>query len=165
MAISCTVSKLGMCDARFSADSKHLSVVSFKQTRVFDVESGEQVGQTLEHPDWVFTASFNQAGNGLLTSCRDTMARYWNWRTGELLCQPLEHDDEVFDARIASDDKCLVTVSRDGNLRVGQEPWCAPHACYASINFLYNRIRTSSRINARQQIRCDWRQDWSVGCV
>ncbi|TWT83448.1 Serine/threonine-protein kinase PknB [Planctomycetes bacterium CA13] len=104
-------------DVTFSPDGNLVAVASYNSVQIFNVSTGQQVSDPMTHPDWVFTVCFSPNGDSLLTSCRDWMARFWNWRTGTLVCPALEHDDEVFDARVTADGKSLMTVSGDGFVR------------------------------------------------
>jgi serine/threonine protein kinase/WD40 repeat protein len=110
-------------DARVSSDGRLIvtSSTSTEQTvTVWDSKTGEALA-TLNHPDWVFTASFRpgeKQNHHVLTACRDGMARLWDWRTGELVCPGLQHTDTVFDAQFIAEGRFALTCCRDGTTRV-----------------------------------------------
>jgi WD40 repeat protein/tRNA A-37 threonylcarbamoyl transferase component Bud32 len=104
--------------AALSKDGRYLvtSGWSDKAVRVWDLADGS-AAVVLQHPEWVFTSTFNKEGNLVLTACRDGNVRVWNWRTGELAHPPCRHPDAVYFAAFTPDEQFLITACRDGNVR------------------------------------------------
>ncbi|HJZ58938.1 MAG TPA: serine/threonine-protein kinase, partial [Gemmataceae bacterium] len=94
-----------------------VSYVGVNRTQLVSGESGAPVTAPLEHPDWVFSARFNRAGDRLLTASRDGAARLWDWRAGKVLAT-YRHADEAFCAEFVPGERFVVTVGHDSVLRL-----------------------------------------------
>jgi WD40 repeat protein len=104
--------------ATFSPDGRWVVLGSTcKEVRFWDVETGKEGLAPLKHPDWVFRTAFSGDGRYLVTSCRDGMARVWDWRRAVVL-REMEHADEVYDARLSPDNHWVFTACRDGTVRL-----------------------------------------------
>jgi WD40 repeat protein len=109
-----------------------LSHVGRRGARLVSAGTGTQAAAPLEHPDWVFSARFNQAGDRVLTASRDGAARLWDWRAGKVLAT-YRHTDEAFCAEFVPGERFVVTVGHDSVLRLWAgaatgQPVCRPVA-------------------------------------
>jgi WD40 repeat protein len=106
-----------------------ISEVGEKGVLFVSPTTGSPVADPLEHPDWVFSARFDRAGDHLLTACRDGVARLWDRQAGRVLAA-YRHGDEVFGAEFVPGERFVVTVSADRTARVwagaGGQPVCRP---------------------------------------
>ena len=106
--------------AEFSPDG---SLIAYSHgrvplVRVVDAQSGQQVGETMEHASMVHSARFSPDGKLLVTACRDGQARVYNWKTGELVHDELWHDSDVVDATYSPDGRFILTLGNDKFLRI-----------------------------------------------
>jgi len=90
----------------FSADSMRLVTgVSENNARIFDVETGQPVGDFLRHKYSLASACFSPDGKAVATWAEQTKARVWNAETGEQLLEL---------ATQTGDSHCQILYSPDG---------------------------------------------------
>jgi WD40 repeat protein/serine/threonine protein kinase len=105
--------------ASFSPDAKWVVTASDDHTaRVWDVATGQEVGQPLQHESRVNTATFSPDGKSVVTASADHTARVWEAATGKAIGEPLRHDSRVNSASFSPDGKWVVTASEDSTARV-----------------------------------------------
>ncbi len=101
-------------DAQFSPDGALIVTASVDKTaRVWDANTGQQVGILQGHTDGLRRARFSPDGTLIATASADKTARVWDAKT----FQPralLQHDAAVNDLKFSSDGKFLATASEDG---------------------------------------------------
>src|SRR6202035_1126450 len=70
--------------AAASPDGRRIVIASHigNSARLWDLESGQPVGPTLQHPDWVQSVAFSPDGRTIATGCKDKVARLWDAVTG-----------------------------------------------------------------------------------
>jgi WD40 repeat protein/serine/threonine protein kinase/predicted Zn-dependent protease len=93
----------------FSPDGKALATGSQDGARLWDVATGQPIGQLLEHTSWVRALAFSPDGKTVLTGSGDHTARLWNAATGKPLGPPLEHIDSITAVAFSPDGKTLLT--------------------------------------------------------
>ena len=88
--------------------------------RVWDLESGEQIGPGLKHEARLWHASFSPDGERVVTCSDDwrdpngdNTARIWNHITGEELTPPLRHGGGLYRAVFSPDGTRVLTASFD----------------------------------------------------
>jgi WD40 repeat protein len=82
------------------------------RARLWDVATGQPIGQPLLHPDGVTCVAFAPDGRTFVTVCADCKARLWNLDTRQPVGPPLA-DSNYIDAVVFSPDgKTLATASR-----------------------------------------------------
>ena len=114
----------GPCRAiAFSADSRLLAtaVNGRNMVQVWDLMTGEKVGQQMPHPGdvWgLFSVAFSPDGQRILTGHKDGRARLWDWKAGEVVGTPMTHPDEVYDAQFTPDGRHVVTAVRHSSPQV-----------------------------------------------
>ena len=86
--------------------------------RIFDLQTGEPLSETIPHSDFIFELTFSHDGELLLTAGRDGQALLWNWRESRRVCPPLDHPDEIYDVALTPDDQFALTACRDGYVRI-----------------------------------------------
>ena len=105
--------------ASFSPDGKWVVTASDDHTaRVWDVATGQEVGQPLQHESRVNTATFSPDGKSVVTASSDHTARLWEAATGRTIGEPLRHDSRVNSASFSPDGKRVITASEDSTARV-----------------------------------------------
>jgi WD40 repeat protein/serine/threonine protein kinase len=100
--------------ASFSPDGRRAVTASSDDTaRVWDVASGEPVGEPMQHAEDVVSAAFSPDGKLVATASDDHTARVWDAQTGKHVTPPLKHGGMVFCARFSPDGKRVLTASAD----------------------------------------------------
>jgi serine/threonine protein kinase/WD40 repeat protein len=105
-------------DVAVSPDGRLLAVAERSgRVGIHDLESGRAAVPDLMHPGEVGEVRFDASGERLLTACRDSMARVWDWRRGSLAGPPLEHTAGVSTVSFVGGEWVL-TTSVDGWLQL-----------------------------------------------
>ncbi|MFC1569124.1 TIR domain-containing protein [bacterium] len=99
-------------------DSRVLSWSGDKTARLWNANTGEQIGKSLAHSDIVNGALFNRAENYILTWSNDGSAKLWDVNNSELLFPPLMHSDYVLGAVFSNDESYILTWSSDSTASV-----------------------------------------------
>jgi WD40 repeat protein len=121
--LECSIEHGGLTrDVAFSTDGRLLATscdgTGDILVRVSDLATGEPLSAPLPHPDWTFGLDFSPDSRLLVTACRDSTARVWDWRNGKLFLPPFEHDHEVHAARFSPDGRFVVTAGDDEHVRI-----------------------------------------------
>jgi WD40 repeat protein len=102
-----------------SPDGKRALTASADHTaRLWDMESGEQLGAPLQHEYAVLVATFSPDGSRVATASCDWTARVWDAATGEPSSPPLNHTNTVTHVAFSPDGKLVLTASLDNTARV-----------------------------------------------
>ncbi len=105
--------------ADLSPDGRTVVTASEDKTaRLFEVATGQQIGQPMRHDGEVLSALFSPDGLRVVTTSDDRTARLWDAATGLPASRKLEHTGPVSSAAFSADGLRLVTRSRDGTARV-----------------------------------------------
>ncbi|KAJ6501235.1 WD40-repeat-containing domain protein [Mycena vitilis] len=105
----------------FSSDGKHIvSGSSDRSVRIWDAESGEQLGGPLEgHTSGVQSVAFSPDGKHIVSGSSDRSVRIWDAESEEQLGGPLEgHTDWVRSVAFSPDGKHIVSGSDDRSVRI-----------------------------------------------
>lgn len=86
--------------------------------RLWDVKTGQPLGQPLQDQGWGLSAKFSVDGSHIVTASDDKTARVWDARTGQPVGQPLQHEGSVLDASFSPDGSRVVTACADKAARV-----------------------------------------------
>ena len=107
--------------ASFSPDGKKIVSASWDKTiRIWDVETGKQIGVATEnHTSFVSYATFSPDGKKIISASDDRTIRIWDAETGEQIGEPLEgHTDFINSASFSPDGKKIVSAARDKTIRI-----------------------------------------------
>jgi WD40 repeat protein len=106
-------------DAAFSPDGSQVATAGTDGLAcVWDVASGEPVGQPLRHDGALYHVSFSPDGKRVLTACVDGYARVWEVAGGREVCRSPKHKGDVYSAVFSADGQHFVTASADGTARI-----------------------------------------------
>ena len=105
--------------ASFSPDGRQFVTASADETaQVWDLASGERVGEPMRHRSGVTQARFSPDGQYVVTASWDRTARVWEASTGRPITLPLKHGGDVMCAAFNPDGHRIVTASTDLLVRV-----------------------------------------------
>jgi len=110
--------------AEYSPDGKYLvscctdSQLTACFAQLWDAQTGQPMGQPLQHRDGVFCALFSPDGQRVLTASEDFTAAIWDVKNGNILLATLKHDDQVRAASWSADGRFVITASNDKSARV-----------------------------------------------
>jgi hypothetical protein len=85
---------------------------------LWDVATGQPVGQPLEHQGEVLDATFRFDGGSILVGGRDGQTWLWRTVTSQAIGQPLEHQAVVSAAAFSPDGRTILTGSLDKTARL-----------------------------------------------
>lgn len=99
------------------AGDRVLTVADDRTVRVWDVATGQLVGNPMKHDYRITTAIFSPDGKFVATAS-DRYARVWDAETGVSVGQPMAHDRQVNTVSFRKDGQVLLTASDDGTARL-----------------------------------------------
>ena len=82
-----------------------------RTARVWDAESGQQIGEPMVHGNVIYGAIFSPNGRRIVTASEDKTARIWNAETGEPMGEPMRHDEGLRSSAFSPDGNLIMTVS------------------------------------------------------
>lgn len=94
----------------------------------WDARTGELLASFQGHEDGVVAASFDRAGQRVVTAGKDRTARVWEASTGRLLAVLGGHAEGLTAAEFGPNDEQVVTAAGDGTVRIWdvRVEWRAP---------------------------------------
>ena len=108
----------------FSSDGRQVVTASgaggmTKQyAQVWDVVTGEKVGEPFWHNDGVLFAAFSPDGKRVVTASEDRSAVVWETATGKMAGSPLIHKHQVLEARFSPDGRWIVSLDAEDTVQV-----------------------------------------------
>ena len=103
--------------AAFSPDDLRLATASADGTaRIWDVASGQPIGDPLQHKNEVVQVVYSPDGSMLATASMDGTARIWDAVTGSPLFPPIVHETEVSCVAFHPAGRLLLTACSDNSL-------------------------------------------------
>jgi WD40 repeat protein len=103
----------------FSGDSK--KIVTFNSdaiARIWNVESGKEIGKLVGHEDRIISAVFSPDGNHIVTTSLDKTVKIWDVNLEKMLFELEGHENTVNSAEYSIDGKMIVTASVDNTAKV-----------------------------------------------
>jgi WD40 repeat protein len=102
----------------FSPDGTRIASGSADNTvRLWDVAKEQQIGQPLQHEDWVNSVAFSPDGTRIASGAA-TSVRLWDTATGQQIGEPLRHDDTVLSVAYSPDGTRIASASYDKTVRL-----------------------------------------------
>ncbi|RXW16276.1 hypothetical protein EST38_g9574 [Candolleomyces aberdarensis] len=103
-----------------SPDSKHIVSVASEGIRIWDLETGAQVGGPLRgHTSSVKGVAISPDGKRIVSCSQDKTIRIWDAATGAQVGEPLlGHENTVWSVAISPDGKRIVSGSSDSTIRI-----------------------------------------------
>jgi len=86
--------------------------------RIWDANSGVQIGEPLLHDSEVVFADFDPKGNWLVTASMDKTARTWDLKTGARRGPVMRHASGIYRVAVSPNGQLIATASADGTARV-----------------------------------------------
>jgi WD40 repeat protein len=103
----------------FSPDGKRAASASVDRTiRIWEVESGKQLGILEGHTDTVVSIAFTKDGLRLFSASRDKTVRLWEVETGKDLRQFGERNEELRQVAVSPDGRFGLTAEYDQTIRL-----------------------------------------------
>jgi WD40 repeat protein len=104
----------------FSPDGKQVLTAGWgpPSARLWDVATGQPVGEPFVHQSAVRCAAFNHDGSRLLTGSFDQTARTWDTASQRPLAPPVQHEGGIRDATFSPDGSLFATASFDHTARL-----------------------------------------------
>jgi WD40 repeat protein len=95
-------------------DSKGMRALTASEdgtARLWDTQTGAQIGRSLQHEGEVCTAVFDPSDRRILTASKDQTARLWDVETGEQIGPPLLHERYLRSAIFDPNGRSILTLS------------------------------------------------------
>src|SRR6266851_7104709 len=92
--------------------------------RLWDVDTGQAVGDPLCHQGVVRAVAFSHNGLQILTASFDGFGRLWQAATQKPIGLPLAHHDKVISVAFSQDDRLVLTGSDDGTAQIWDAATC-----------------------------------------
>ncbi|KAF5337527.1 hypothetical protein D9758_016982 [Tetrapyrgos nigripes] len=110
-----------LASVAYSPDGRHVVSGSSDYTiRIWDIQTGQQVGESLEgHRDGVHSVAFSPDGRHVVSGSNDNTVRIWDVQTGQQFGEPLKgHTKRVWSVAYSPDSRHVVSGSADYTIRI-----------------------------------------------
>ena len=109
----------GVFAVAFSPDSRLVAAAGAdRAVRIWEVESGREVGIIEDHADWVLGLAFSPDGKRIATASRDKTSKVLDVATKESLVAFSGHAEADFAVAFSPDGKRIATGGGDNQLRI-----------------------------------------------
>jgi WD40 repeat protein len=114
----------------FSPDGRRIASGSIDKTvRLWDAETGGELGCLRGHEDWVLSVAFSPDSRRIASGSLDNTVRVWDAETGAEVACLHGHEDEVASVAFSVDGRRIASGSRDQTVRVWDAETGAEVAC------------------------------------
>ena len=86
--------------------------------RIFDIDTGQQIGEPLRHSKGISSVAFNSAGTRLLTASLDGTVKVWDADSGIQVGATLEGQEQLTTAKFSPDGQRIATGSVNGAIQL-----------------------------------------------
>jgi WD40 repeat protein len=101
-----------VASAEFSSDGKQVATASSDNTaRLWNAETGSQIGVLQGHHDAVWYARFSRDGSRIITRCEDKTVGLWHTESGANISMYTRHKDRALSFQFSPDGTRWVTAS------------------------------------------------------
>jgi WD40 repeat protein/serine/threonine protein kinase len=104
--------------ACFSKDGRWVVRTSDQRAEVFDVQTGERIGQPMVQSSQIYRLALSPDGKKVATAGWDLSGRVWDLRTGEPLTPPLLHRWRIYAVAFSPNGHLVATASEDHTARL-----------------------------------------------
>lgn len=120
-----------------SPDSKIVASGSWKDIKIWNLNSGELIKNISGHLGAVYSVVFNPQGQTFATGASDDQVKIWNLETGKLLHTLSGHSDSVRALTFSPDGKTLVSGGLDKVIKIWNVgSGCTGESCISESNNL-----------------------------
>ncbi|PVF92449.1 WD40 repeat-like protein [Serendipita vermifera] len=117
----------------YSPDGHYIISGSWDSSvRRWNAETGVQIGNALEHPDWVMSIAYSPDGLHIVSGCRDTCIRIWDAESGDQIGIYWGHTLWITSVTYSPDGQHIVSGSDDKTIRI----WDAQIAQHNTVNIV-----------------------------
>jgi len=103
----------------FSPDGQRIASGSYDDTiKLWDAETGEELGTLKGHTNWVNSISFSHDGRRIVSGSEDNNVKLWDAETGEELRTLKGHTNWVNSVSFSYDGRRIVSGSEDNTVRL-----------------------------------------------
>ena len=103
----------------FSKDGNHIITTSEDKTvKMWDVSTGQLIGNFIGHSDYVYSASFSPDNRQIISCSRDYTIRIWDVKTSQLQKKLTGHVRQVVTVVYTHDGKKIVSGSTDKTIKI-----------------------------------------------
>ncbi|MFI7670621.1 TIR domain-containing protein [Nocardia sp. NPDC049526] len=104
---------------KFSPDGRQLAIGDRDSSvRLWDTNSGQQIGKVLNGQGWVNDIEFSRDGRTLAVAYQDKTVRLWRTQTGDPIGDPIRTDGWVNKLAFSPDGRTIVTGGGDSTVRL-----------------------------------------------
>jgi len=102
----------------YSPDGKYIASGSYKEIKIWDVNTGNCLKTFSGHNNWVWSVSYNPDGKYLASGSLDKTIKIWDVNTGNCIKTFSGHNNEVWSVSYSPDCTYLASGSNDNTIKI-----------------------------------------------